>query len=196
MFKLLYKLIKENNNIDIQSNVDITKPGEVGKIILNNNNLYIYDGTGWISFVVQKTNLNILDTTIPFGGLTYQNTQNGIKYYKKPGNDINTWQGQTWAGVIFFKSNINMITPDIHKISVYVISPKDNVNILLKIENKNNSSIYQQINSTLLTKNKLTKLTFDFDGTTGNIYDLICIFFDFEQLGDNSIYGLGNYSIY
>jgi len=196
MFKILQKLINESKSANIETSVDITKPGEIGKIILYNNYLYIYNGSRWVSFLGQNADLNILTTPIPFEGLIYENTQNGIKYYRKPINNPPSSVVKSWAGVTFFRSNANIITPYTHTISVYVISPKDNVTIMLKIDNKHNENIFQKKSSTLPTKNVLTKLTFDFDANTGNIYDMISIFFDFLQEGDNSIYRLGNYNIY
>jgi hypothetical protein len=119
--------------------------------------------------------------------LSYQNTTDNIKYFKK--NDY----AQPWAGVTFFKSDVNIITSTTYKITVSVISPK-NARIMLKIENKNNGGTIQEISQNISTINTLTPLTFNFNGTTANTYNMMTIFFDFLSVADNSVYGLGNYS--
>lgn len=189
MFKNLNKIIKESQKIKETTSLDLYKPGEVGKIILYNKSFYIYDGSDWVLFngKVNKI-INILQNPLTFGGLQFVDTLNGITKYKKPN------EAESWAGVTFFKNYTNLITPDVHKISVYVKSPKINVPIMLKIEDKNESTISQEIIIQLVNKDTLTKLTFDFNGTTGNTFDKVTIFFDYSNVSDDSIYEMGKYS--
>lgn len=60
--------------------------------------------------------------------------------------------------------------------------------VLLKLEDKENGSIFTQLSATIATANEWVELEFDFSGSQSGTYDKIVVFFDFATTSGNTFY--------
>lgn len=60
--------------------------------------------------------------------------------------------------------------------------------LIFKLEDKNNSSIFTQVTYDLTTTNQWVEVAFDFTGTSSGVYDKIVIFLDFATTTNNTYY--------
>ena len=80
---------------------------------------------------------------------------------------------------------VNFTNSHIFYLKVY--SPKI-CQVLLKLEDKNNSAIFAQVFGNVSTINQWTQLQFDFGTAQTGIYNKIVIFFDFATTINNTFY--------
>ncbi len=60
--------------------------------------------------------------------------------------------------------------------------------ILFKLEDKTNASVFVEVSGNVTTPNQWELLTYDFSGAASGTYDKIVIFFDFSSMTDNTFY--------
>lgn len=60
--------------------------------------------------------------------------------------------------------------------------------VLFKLEDKNNGSVFTELNTEVTTVNEWVQLSFDFAGAQSGLYDKIVVFYDFANPVDNTYY--------
>ena len=102
--------------------------------------------------------------------------------------DAETWAGTTMGTTGFANAIPFSYGNTTMHLSVY--SPRADVPVLLKVENKDDSGIYGQVEVPTTLANQWEVLQFNFDSVIdlANTYNKASIFFDFGNAGDNSTY--------
>jgi hypothetical protein len=112
---------------------------------------------------------------------TGANTTDNVAQLTKSSN------AQTWAGA-FFDVDSPLDLDNYSKVKVVVWSPKNNIPVLLKLEDVNNSSNFHEVSLNTSTSNEWEELVYDFSDAPDFDYSRIVIFFDFGAAGDDSVY--------
>lgn len=96
------------------------------------------------------------------------------------------YSNQTWGGSYISLDNaIDFSTGTTFQMQVY--SPRVGADVLLKVENSGDSSIYYEVTSTTTTSGEWETLTFDYSGIdTSSSYHNIVLIFDNGTMGDGS----------
>ncbi len=142
-------------------------------------------------------NANVTYTTTDFGGnVTVDatdptNAANKVKKTTKP-NGAETWAGTTLGQLL----NPLPFAANATKMSVRVYSPAAGLTVLLKAEDKNNSSKSVETKAVTTVANAWETLVFDFaNNSTGtpalnlaNTYNIVSIFFDFGAVGSGKVF--------
>jgi hypothetical protein len=93
---------------------------------------------------------------------------------------------ETWAGA-FFEVADPLDLDNYKKIKLKTYSPKSGIEVLLKLEN-DDASVEYEIPVTNASVDAWEDLIFDFAGAPPAEYTRIVIFFDFGNVGDDSVY--------
>ncbi|MCH8567725.1 MAG: family 16 glycosylhydrolase [Balneolales bacterium] len=96
--------------------------------------------------------------------------------------------GAFWGGAFFHTSNVFVFDEENHTITMKVWSPRENVPVLMKVEQQNGVQDYEiAVNTT--TSGEWEEMTWDMSGAGfTRQWDIITLIFDFEpgQIGDGS----------
>lgn len=112
----------------------------------------------------------------------------GINNSSRVGQTVKTAGAETWAGTFLtLGSPINFSSGKLFKVKVW--SPKAGAIVKLKVENMDNGDISYEMDATTTTSNEWEELVYDFSGIDeSQDYQNIVIFFDFDNVGDDSNY--------
>ena len=104
------------------------------------------------------------------------------------GTTTKTTGAETWAGsLLTLGTPIDFSSKKLFKVKVW--SPKSGAIVKLKIENIDNGDIAMEVDATTTTSNEWELLTYDFSSIDMNeSYQKVVLFFDFDNVGDDSIY--------
>jgi hypothetical protein len=101
---------------------------------------------------------------------------------------LKTDGSEIWAGA-FFEVVSPLDVANYNKITVKVYSPKSGATVRLKIENSADDTEFLEVDAITSTTNTWEELTFNIaDASAGVTYNRVVLFFDFDKVGDDSIY--------
>jgi hypothetical protein len=110
----------------------------------------------------------------------------GVNTTSKVAKLTKTANSETWAGA-FFETGSALNFDNYSKIKLKTWSPKSGIVVKLKLENADASTTHEvDVNTTVA--NAWEELTYDFSGAPVADYVKVVIFFDFGNVGDDSIY--------
>jgi len=114
--------------------------------------------------------------------------QSGINTSAKVAQSTKPSDAQTWGGTFLTLENpIDFSTKKIFKVKVW--SPKAGAVVKLKVENLTDGDISAEVDAVTTVANEWEELTYDFSFIdTGNDYQKVVIFFDFNNPGDDATY--------
>jgi ABC-type molybdate transport system ATPase subunit len=92
---------------------------------------------------------------------------------------------EVWAGAFFEVSTLDLA--NYSKIKVKTWSPKVGATVRLKLENADASVVYE-VDATTSVANTWEELTYDVSGAPAGDYVKVVMFFDFGNVGDDSVY--------
>ena len=158
--------------------------------------LYIYffsesDATA-VTLPVDFENATLSYSITPFGEAATAIVENPSKKGINPSSTVVEFEKQvnaeTWAGATLqLDDNIDFSTTQ--KFSVKVWSPKEGVNVLLKVENSADGGINKEVQVKTTKTGQWEELIFDFSGIdTSKEYGKVIMFLDFGAVGDGTVY--------
>ncbi len=127
-----------------------------------------------------------------FGGVTSTVIDNpdvsGINTSDKVGHSFKSAGAETWGGsLLTLGEPIDFSAGQLFKVKVW--SPKAGAIVKLKVENLDSGDIAYEMDATTTTSNEWEELVYDFSGIDDSqSYQKIVIFFDFDNVGDDSDY--------
>jgi len=108
-------------------------------------------------------------------------TSNTAKLTKSAGSEV-------WAGA-FFDVSTPLDLINFSKMSIKTWSPKSGATVRLKLENSADNTQFFEVDATTSSINSWEELTFDLSGANlAFTYDRVVMFFDFGNVGDDSVY--------
>ncbi|MDQ2178680.1 hypothetical protein [Marinifilum sp. D714] len=110
----------------------------------------------------------------------------GVNITAKVAKLIKTANSETWAGA-FFEASSALDFDNYSMIKVKTWSPKSGIVVKLKLENAD-ASITHEVDASTTVANAWEELTYDFSGAPAADYVKVVIFFDFGNVGDDSVY--------
>lgn len=123
-----------------------------------------------------------------FGGSTYEAVANpdasGINTSAQVGK---TGKGvEVWAGIeTILDGKLDFSVNNTFKLKVF--APKTGV-VRFKIEDKDDSEVFVEVDADITKTNEWEELTFDFSGTASDTYNKIAVFFDFGSTAQSTFY--------
>jgi len=161
------------------------------------DDIQLVDGEGGGNEDVLSLPIDFQSTTITYPLEAFGNTSAGVLENPDP-SGINTSSqvaqlnkpngAETWGGAFIQLSNPIDLS-SMTEMEFKVWSPKSGINVLLKLENATQGSIFHEVQVVNTKADEWELLSFDLSEIdTSKTYQKIVIFFDFEVPGDGSTY--------
>jgi len=112
--------------------------------------------------------------------------QSGLNTTANTAKMVKSAGSETWAGG-YFEVDSPLDLVNFNKVTVKTWSPKSGIIIKLKLENED-ASITHEVDIVNATADAWEELVYDFSDAPSADYIRIVIFFDFDNVGDDSIY--------
>ncbi|NPD47320.1 PKD domain-containing protein, partial [Lentimicrobium sp. S6] len=154
--------------------------------------LTILEASDPITLPIDFESFTVNYTFSDFGGVSSAVIDNpdasGINTSSKVGHSFKSAGSETWGGsLLTLGAPIDFSAGNLFKVKVW--SPKSGAIVKLKVENLDSGDIAYEMDATTTTSNEWEELVYDFSGIDGTqSYQKIVIFFDFDNVGDDSDY--------
>ena len=172
--------------------VQETANGSGGAFFVDNIYFFSESDATAVTLPVDFENATLSYSITPFGEAATAIVENPSKKGINPSSTVVEFEKQvnaeTWAGATLqLDDNIDFSTTQ--KFSVKVYSPKEGINVLLKVENSADGGINKEVQVKTTKTGQWEELIFDFSGIdTSKEYGKVIMFLDFGAVGDGTVY--------